>query len=288
MAQRRWIAGVEPAPELLQADGTRMLELECREQPARLRDLFRAYGEDANVREQMRAMRDAAGERRGPVLLLGMGGSLCSAIGGAALLQARGRAAFAVDAGEWLHFGISTWEEAAFSMLLTTSGESAELVELLRKGDAGRMGLISNNPASKGWAMAAHRLPILAGPEYGNATKTYTNATAATLVLGYEMLGQAWAADAVQALEVFEESLERIFAQRAELDAFCAGAANIELIGRGAGYGAAVMGALTIREMSGFRAAPHTGAGFRHGPNLDVDASHVAIVLALGVRRSWG
>ena len=34
--------------------------------------------------------------------------------------------------------------------------------------------------------------------------------------------------------------------------------------------------------MSGFRAAPHTGAGFKHGPNLDVDASHVAIIFALG------
>jgi glucosamine--fructose-6-phosphate aminotransferase (isomerizing) len=42
------------------------------------------------------------------------------------------------------------------------------------------------------------------------------------------------------------------------------------------------MSALCIREMTGHRAAAHTGAGFRHGPNLDVDASHVAIIFALG------
>jgi glucosamine--fructose-6-phosphate aminotransferase (isomerizing) len=42
------------------------------------------------------------------------------------------------------------------------------------------------------------------------------------------------------------------------------------------------MSSLCIREMSGHRAAAHTGAGFRHGPNLDVDASHVAIIFALG------
>ncbi len=42
------------------------------------------------------------------------------------------------------------------------------------------------------------------------------------------------------------------------------------------------MSALCIREMSGHRAAAHTGAGFKHGPNLDVDRSHVAIVIALG------
>jgi glucosamine--fructose-6-phosphate aminotransferase (isomerizing) len=34
--------------------------------------------------------------------------------------------------------------------------------------------------------------------------------------------------------------------------------------------------------MTGHRAAAHTGAGFRHGPNLDVGASHLAIILGLG------
>ena len=66
------------------------------------------------------------------------------------------------------------------------------------------------------------------------------------------------------------------------MELFCRGATNTEIIGRGAGHGAAIMGALTMREMSGHRAAPHTGAAFRHGPNLDVDATHLAIILALG------
>jgi len=43
-----------------------------------------------------------------------------------------------------------------------------------------------------------------------------------------------------------------------------------------------MMSALCIREMTGHRAAAHTGAGFRHGPNLDVDATHLAIIIALG------
>jgi glucosamine--fructose-6-phosphate aminotransferase (isomerizing) len=42
------------------------------------------------------------------------------------------------------------------------------------------------------------------------------------------------------------------------------------------------MSALCIREMTGHRAAAHSGAGFRHGPLLDVNASHLAIILALG------
>ena len=101
-------------------------------------------------------------------------------------------------------------------------------------------------------------------------------------MLAYEILGLPWQQDAEHATRVFSENLDPIFAKRGELDAFCQGAANIEIVGRGAAYGAAIMSALCIREMSGFRAAPHTGAGFRHGPNLDVDSSHVAIIFAMG------
>jgi glutamine---fructose-6-phosphate transaminase (isomerizing) len=88
--------------------------------------------------------------------------------------------------------------------------------------------------------------------------------------------------DAARVLDVHASSLTHIFARRAELEAFCRGAANIELVGRGPGYGAALMGALCIREMAGKRAAAHSGAGFRHGPLLDVNNSHVAIIFALG------
>src|SRR6201996_8942057 len=96
------------------------------------------------------------------------------------------------------------------------------------------------------------------------------------------MLGRPWQRDAEHAAEVFSKHLDPIFAMRNELEQFCRGAANIEVVGRGAGYGGAFMGALCIREMSGNRAAPHTGAGFKHGPNLDIDGSHVAIIFALG------
>ena len=169
------------------------------------------------------------------------------------------------------------------------------LLSLFKRNSEGPMGLICNNEASKCWALARPanedlsvgapnrtRLPILAGPEYGNATKSYTNATAAAIIAASEMMGLEWKADAELAHAVVAQELDGIFALRREMDAFCEGAANIELVGRGAAYGTAVMGALTIREMSGFRAAAHTGAGFKHGPNLDVDGTHVAMIFALG------
>jgi glucosamine--fructose-6-phosphate aminotransferase (isomerizing) len=198
------------------------------------------------------------------------------------LLQSAGRLSFSMDAGEWLNYGMRVWSDASVSILLTTSGESAELVKLFREAHDRPMALICGNPASTCWNLAANRLPILAGPEYGNATKSYTNATAAAILLASEIAGRPWREDAAHAAKVFGASLDPLFARRGELEQFCHGAANIEIIGRGAGYGVAIMSALCIREMSGQRAAPHTGAGFKHGPILDVDGSHVSIIFALG------
>lgn len=277
----RWISGIEPSKELLAANGTQILEIECQEQPKRLRELIRTYASDPVIRAELNKFRELA-SKKGPVLFVGMGASFCSSVSGSIHLQSHGRPSFSVDAGEWLHYSSPVWDDAALSILLTTSGESAELVELFKRGGDRALGLICNNPASTCWNLAQNKLPILAGPEYGNATKTYTNATAAAIIVASEILGRPWEHEAEQAAEVFAAHLDPIFAMRADLEKFCRGAANTEIIGRGAAFGGAIMSALCIREMSGHRAAPHTGAGFRHGPNLDVDATHVAIIFALG------
>lgn len=277
----RWIAGIEPSKELLAANGTQILEIECREQPHRLRNLVGAYSSDPGLRAELGKFRDLA-TKQGPILFIGMGASLCSSFGGSVLLETHGRLSFSVDAGEWLHYALPVWRDAALSVLLTTSGESAELVELFKIGGDRALGLICNNPKSTCWNLAKNRLPILAGPEYGNATKTYTNATAASIILASEILGLSWEDEAARVTDIFAANLEPVFALRHRLEEFCRGAINIEIIGRGAAYGGAIMSALCIREMSGHRAAAHTGAGFRHGPNLDVDGTHVAIIFALG------
>src|SRR5246127_5326202 len=286
--QPHWIAGVKPSDELLAMNGTQIFEYECRQQPGKLRELIAAYGSEDEIRGQLRYAHDIAGSTAAPVIFIGMGGSLCASIAATAHLQANARLAFAVDAGEWLHYAHGVWKDAALSVLLTTSGESAELVTLIKEGTGGPLALICNNPASTCWQLAKHRLPILAGPEYGNATKTYTNSTAAGIILAAEILGRAWQADAEHAAAVMENSIDRIFSMRHSMEEFCRGAANLEVIGRGGAFGAAWMGALTIREMSGFRAAPHTGAGFKHGPNLDTDATHVAMIFAVGRAAALG
>jgi glucosamine--fructose-6-phosphate aminotransferase (isomerizing) len=210
-----------------------------------------------------------------------MGASYSSSVTGATYLQSGGRSSFVVDASEWLHYS-STWDQAALSLLVTTSGESAELDRLCEKAAHEPLVLLCNNEHSPCWSLVQNKLPILAGPEYGNATKTYTNATAACIVLASRILGRSWHEQAAQIVESYSRSLELVFQQRGKMEEFCRGAANLEIIGRGPGYGPAIMGALCIREITGQRAAPHSGGGFRHGPLLDVNESHLAIIFAMG------
>ena len=250
--------------------------------------MVQAYGSDADLRIQLRKLRDLA-RKNGPILFIGMGGSYCSSFSGSVLL---GNRTVSRPSRSMLANGCTThkpvWNDAAVSVLLTASGESAELVALLRNSGDGPLGLICNNPSSTCWRMAAHRLPILAGPEYGNATKTYTNTAAASILLASEMLDLPWQEDTGRVIEIYDSALDRIFAGRSDLEAFCRGAANIEIVGRGAAYGAAIVSALCIREMSGFRAAAQTGAGFKHGPNLDVDSTHRCHYLRARTRsRAW-
>lgn len=276
-----WIAGIKPPDEMLAMSMTEIYEKECREQPARLAELVHAYSETGSILEELKALRMIA-LAAGPIVFIGMGASYCSSIAGSVWLQSCGRSSFFADAGEWLHYSYPVWDQVAGSILTTASGESAELVQLCRRNTAKPLTLLCNNEKSSCWFLTKQRLPILAGPEYGNATKTYTNATAASIVLASHMVGRAWQGDAERVLQLYSGALDQVFSLRGQLEAFCRGAVNIELIGRGPAHGSAIMGALCIREMAGKRAAAHSGAGFRHGPLLDVNDSHVAIIFALG------
>jgi glutamine---fructose-6-phosphate transaminase (isomerizing) len=282
-----WIAGIKPPAEVLAMSMTEIYERECREQPRRLADLLHAYSEDESILAEMNKLEQIA-LTPGPILFIGMGASYCSSIAGSVWMQSRGRSSFFVDAGEWLHYSSKVWTQVGGSILTTASGESAELVQLCRQERGKPLALLCNNPKSPCWSLTEQRLPMLAGPEYGNATKTYTNATAGSIVLASHITGHAWKTSAAQMLEVYAESLEKAFSLRRELEQFCEGATNIELVGRGPAYGAAIMGALCIREMTGKRAAAHSGAGFRHGPILDVNETHLAIIIALGHTSALG
>ena len=263
------------------ADGVTFFRDECSQQPESLRSVFDAYGSDSDLAHELEEMRRAIPADK-PVLWLGMGASFYGAVSGAERLVSLGKASFAVEASEWLHFGQKAWRQLAGPVLLTTSGERAELIELLNRDKQQPGILICNEDKSRCWTASSIRLPILAGTERSNATKSFTNATAISVIAASFLMNYPWGREASDLMDVYARAHETCFALRQDLEEFVRGHRNMEVIGRGAARGAAGMGALCIREMSGLRVPSLSGGQFRHGPILDVDASHVVIILALG------
>lgn len=260
---------------------------ECREQPARLAELCNEYDQSEFVREQLPAFRRAVLNDR-PIIWAGMGASYCASLPGSLLLQSCGRPSFIVEASEWLYCSTEIWSEVAGPILVTASGESAELVELCQQRGREPRILLCNDVQSSCWSAAHIRFPILAGPEQANATKSYTNSTAASIILASEVTGREWQRDVAVVIRGFESGLDRVLDIRQQLECFTRDAVDIEVVGRGPSFSGAMMGALCLREMTGIRVAPHSGGAFRHGPLLDVDESHLAIVLAIGREAELG
>lgn len=269
------------------SDMKEIFRAECLEQPARLAEVFRAYSGDREIRAELERVKKSVSASQ-PLVWLGMGASYCSAISGATLYSLAGRPAFCVEASEWLHFASSTWDRVGGPILITTSGESAELVELCRRREKGPRILICNDSASSCWKSADIRLPILSGIEKGNATQSYINCTAICTLLALELLGRPWQAEVERVLPAFAQSLDLAFSRGHELEEFCRGRNTLEITGRGSAVGGAIMGALCVREMTTWRANGFSGGCFRHGPFLDVDSTHVAMILALGATAEMG
>jgi glutamine---fructose-6-phosphate transaminase (isomerizing) len=260
---------------------------EFQEQPQKLAGLAAAYGSDPPIRTALQQFRSAI-SINGPVVWTGMGASYCSAIAASTLLSGAGWPSYALESSEFLHYATATWPRLGGLILISTSGESAELVQLARLDSVMPKVLLSNNDRSSCWQAAQIRFPILAGSESANATKTYTSSTAACMLMASELVGRPWQRDVERLIAAFSCSLETVVSERQAIEEFTRGSVNIEIIGRGAALGAAIYGSLCVREMTGRRASAHSGGGFRHGPNLDVDDTHLALILALGCAGELG
>ena len=69
---RRWISGIPPAKELLSATGTQILEMECRQQQGKLRELIGAYSGEPAIRSALGEIHQAAASNGRPAWMKSM------------------------------------------------------------------------------------------------------------------------------------------------------------------------------------------------------------------------
>jgi glucosamine--fructose-6-phosphate aminotransferase (isomerizing) len=258
-------------------------DAELREQPAAIR---RAA---ARLRDRMSGLQSlaAAARARPPIVFTGMGGSYHTCYTPVTVLGEAGIPALMVDGAELLHFRRPILHADTVLVAVSQSGESAEVVRLLRESEwpRGRPLVVSiTNGLENSVARAADiSFDTGAGDEHGPSTKTFG---AALAVLS--------AAAGVLSGEIPERTATRV---EAEADRAAAAVATlldatepsgvrrwlgdrstVAVVGRGTARAGAEMAALLLKEAARLPAESLEAAQFRHGP-LELAGSDLAVAV---------
>jgi glucosamine--fructose-6-phosphate aminotransferase (isomerizing) len=212
----------------------------------------------------------------------GMGASFFACYPAVLRLWAAGRPAVWVETAELLHFAEGLLGPGTALVLVSQSGETAEIVHLLpRLPREVAVVAVTNHPEST-LGRAAHLLwPLGAGAERAVcSTKTYTATLLALDVLADALLGRDGDAARGQAVQALRQALA---ASEGWLEALAQAFGvpeHLWLLGRGPAVSAAATGALIIKEASRVHAEGMSAPQFRHGPLEGAGPGRAALVLA--------
>ena len=219
------------------------------------------------------------------VVLTGMGTSFHALQPLLVQLVAAGAGAHLVETSELVHCQRRLLTGRSLAIVVSQSGESAEVVRLLEIVPPGLHILaVTNSPESTLARQADTVVPTRAGPEAAVSCKTYLAALTALVWVGAALEASDHAfldariSDAVRYLRDYlsawhahiESLAERMEDQRL-----------LYLVGRGVSLAAVGSGALILKESARFPAEGLSAAAFRHGP-LEIVGPGVAVGLFEG------
>jgi glucosamine--fructose-6-phosphate aminotransferase (isomerizing) len=240
-------------------------------------------------REHLDRIREAAGASR-TIVFTGMGSSYDACYPAVNDLAGRGVPAILVDTAELLHFRRPILTAQTLAVVVSQTGESAEIVKLAIEIAKQRLRpfvvSITNGLANDLARRADVRLDTWAGEEAGPSTRTFAAAMATLSGIARLLAGDSveTAVDRTRtAAEGAALSAERLLedpqAVAADLESWHGNRDVMALIGRGPARAAAEMGALVLKE-SGVMAESFEAGAFRHGPLELAGPDMTAIVLA--------
>ncbi len=252
------------------------------DQPACVRDTLSALPDPYSCRSF--AERLASGDLS-RVVLTGMGTSYHALHPLTLRLIARRLSAQMMETSELVHYAPALLEPRTLFVVVSQSGRSAEIVQLLERA-RGRAPIIGvTNTAGSPLAEQADALLLTrAGNEYSVSSKTYLATLAALAWLGDALTGHDPHATQV-ALECVPDAtaqylthwgahVETVRSQLAEVG-------YLALVGRGPSLAAVGTGALIIKEAARFPAEGMSSAAFRHGP-LEMTSPNLFVLVYAG------
>jgi glutamine---fructose-6-phosphate transaminase (isomerizing) len=249
-------------------------------QPAGLRQVARMFGAIDSPFVRWAKTWHAEGER--PIVLTGMGASLYALESANTILAIAGVRSRVIPTSDLLETERRALDKC-FLVVVSQSGESTEVKELIGLVEHGRVHALTNNPESTLARSGAEVADLGVVPDRSVALVTYTASLAALVLLCAELRGENRSGYLAQIERAADEVDARLPAWAVEADVLARilePARSMTVMGWGASIGAAREAALLFKEGARFPVEGVSASQFRHGAVELVDERHVAIVLA--------
>ena len=227
---------------------------------------------------------EIAGLKPERVIFSGMGSSHFCALAPSLFLKQHGIPSEVISAGELLHYESPVLNERTLLVLISQSGESAEIVHMIeRLPKEIKVIAITNQPGSTLDRRGNYSFYIHVSPEKSVTTRTYLGSAVLVQLVAQALCGLTreglWE-EFKRITGCMEDYLKDYEAQMDRLKSFAGGMQYLCIIGRGYALETVQAGALFLREVLRFPALDLDSAEFRHGPMEMVQQDFHGIVLA--------
>ncbi|MDR0448114.1 MAG: SIS domain-containing protein, partial [Treponema sp.] len=204
------------------------------------------------------------------IIFTGMGSSLCACFNTVTILRNHGFHCYSIAASQLLHYELASVTANTLVVMVSQSGGSGEIVELVKKlkGKCHILG-ICNDPESPLGQGSNTLLNLYVTPEQAVSTRTYL----APIMLNYiftrvftDTLTEKSFSVIEEVLAALEESVKNFESMSSEIENFLQLPPYISLIGRGYSLSTVNAGALFIKEVAKYPSIAFDAGQFRHGP----------------------
>lgn len=252
------------------------------QQPAELAGLRKYYASPGAIPGA--SLRKLAKSWPPLVVFTGMGSSLYAAYPAQAYLTGQGIRALIWETADLLHHHLKFLQPDTLLVVISQSGETIEVTELLAAlPHRANVLAVVNVEASSLARRADLLLPMMAGRQSGVTTKTYMSSVAVLMYLAFA-IAQQDSRPVTQALRQLIEAQEGVLDREEEIVPpaveFFDHPTYTVLMSRGADMASVYQGALILKEVVRLGAEPMSAAQFRHGPIEIVNVAHRYVIIA--------
>lgn len=255
-------------------------ETDIYSQPKDLRDALKLYIEESYDKK----IKGLCRKKYSRIIFTGMGSSYSACLNANVILRNKGFQSTAVPTSQLLHYEIPSIDDYTLLVIVSQSGRSGEIVDLVNKINHNcTVAALTNDENSPLGMRADLLLNLHVEPEVSVSTRTYLAPLLLLHIFAKVLTGkydEEVIHDLQRSIDYLESSIKNFSLFSKEMRDFLGMPSCITLIGRGFSSCTVDAGSLFIKEVAKFPSIPYDSGQFRHGPYEMVGPQFSCIIFA--------